>query len=244
MQQHTSASDRMETPFKSGVSQTAARTRQKSQTTSGKPVRIEDLRKAVTSLEEDPIKSTFGQFRQEIARIRAFRRNDRIVLLFLWMLDSVGTYMALNQEKAHPGARSLLRSLYNALEPLILNAEMPEEEKGKVLLDQVKDYRALRTRINIEKDESEPEMTPEPRLPLTGALGSETSFPEEAAAGALPRDDAEETNKRGGQAGDRITPKTSRSPHESFMLTLEEVKKSIRTEFKALRKELEHWRAP
>ena len=217
MDRQTLASDRIDTPFES----------------------VEDLRKSLDSFEKDPGDSALGRFRQKIGKIRVLRRNDRILLLLLWMLDSVGTYIASNRERAHPGAKSLLRSLYRNLQPLILNADTPEEEKEKVLIDQVKKYRDLRTRIALEKSESEPEMG-ETHMPSTGALETQSPALEENVAGSLDRGHPVEREEQDQPPVNGR--KASQTPREAFVATLEEVKRSIRAEFRALRDELEQWR--
>jgi len=74
-------------------------------------------------------------------------RDDRIARLFLKLLVSVAKYIQSKKATAHPDAVHLLHSVFNALEYLFFSSGIPEEEKKKMLLSQVDEFKRLKEQI-------------------------------------------------------------------------------------------------
>lgn len=126
-------------------------------------------------------------------------REDRIARLFLKLLVSVAKYIQSKKATAHPDAVRLLHSVFSAMESLFFSSDIPEEEKKRMLLVEVEEFKRLKEQITRRSSDD-------------------------------PGKKEELQNVSADM--DRMT------GQQAFSFMLEEIRKIIREEFKALKSEL------
>ena len=112
---------------------------------------IKDLKGAVLSLEWEITDNIILSFNDEINRLRETWKGDKILLMFLRLLDAVGKYIRTRKEKAHPSSIELLHSVYDSLEKVILAKGMSEKEKMRILHAEVKKFNELKEQVALAK---------------------------------------------------------------------------------------------
>ncbi len=147
----------------------------------------------------------------EIERLKEICRDDKILFSFLQLHGSVGKYLSSKKVTAHPDSIKLLHSIYDGLEKVVKSPAMSKAEKRLVLTAEVNKFKALKKQILLSKKEASRRMT---------IKSSETLTP--------PAQD------------DKISAQESETKINSqdLAVIIEEIKKIIKAEFKALREEL------
>ncbi len=85
----------------------------------------------------DALKKTFG--------------GDRIMMLFLQLLEAVGKYVKGKKAHAHPDAIKLLNSIYTSLEIVSLSKGMTDLERKKILRIEVNRFQRLKEELARKK---------------------------------------------------------------------------------------------
>ncbi len=254
-----------------------------------------DLKAIILSIDWEITDEIMTRLTEQIGRAKNAYNEDKTILLFLQLLDSVGKYIKINKADTHPDAIKLLNSVYTSLEKVALSKGISSAEKEKTLLFEIKRFKKLKEHIALRKaetskrEETPPlvserevvrEETPPPALERevvreevtemipeirVEAEGIEAPFRDEAAAFAdtleeTPSHDDLEPDILGqeqeielaAQEGDRLlgdvkdkapaSEMSGMAPHEAFSYALMEIKRTIKTEFEALRAELKLWR--
>ncbi|MBW2336569.1 MAG: hypothetical protein JRF47_07405, partial [Deltaproteobacteria bacterium] len=163
---------------------------------------------------------------------------------FLQILRSLGDYIKTNRAKSHPKAFKILNSVFSNLDKVVLSKDMGETVKKKILRAEMNRYKELRAQISQSKTggQRKPKAKPTPtdraeteekreEAPLTVSEPSAQLF--EAEAVELPASDQD-------QEPDVVT---LREPSvETLAEAVEEIKKYIHDEIKALKKEIKSLR--
>ncbi|MBF0226832.1 MAG: hypothetical protein HQK76_15380 [Desulfobacterales bacterium] len=144
---------------------------------------INELKSVILSMDWEITDQIMTSFINEINKLKEKYINDKIILTFLNIHDSVGKYIRRKKANAHPDSIKLVHSVFNGLEKVIGSPKLPEKEKKKILMGEVKSLKTLKQQIL------------------------------------------------------RVQMSTN-NIHEALTVVLEEIKKTIRSEFKALKEEL------
>jgi len=180
---------------------------------------IENLKSVILSLEWEINDQIMQKLGEEIDNLKTAYKNDKIVVAFLQLLDSLGKYIQKKKAEAHPESISLLNSVHEQLETVMLSEGMSEAEKKKMLVAQVTQYKKLKEELK-GAPKSEPEAE------------SERAVPEpvnRAEVAAAPSRDEED-------------PPLSGAASQDIIQALREINKTIKAEIGALRDELRSWR--
>jgi hypothetical protein len=92
---------------------------------------------------------------EQIGRLKEVFKKDKILLLFLQLLGSVGKYIKTRKANAHPDAIQLLNSVYASFENVFLSKDMPQDEKKKILISEVEKFNRLKEQLANRKAEAE-----------------------------------------------------------------------------------------
>jgi hypothetical protein len=161
-----------------------------------------------------------ASFLEEVDRLRETFEGEKIPVLFLQLLGSVGKYIRNQKARAHPDSIRVLNSVYNSFEKVLIEEDMPEAEKRKWLYGGVNRFKKLKQDIARGRAEA--------IGPVPGAPGVLQEGVEEKAL--EPSTESHPTDL------------SAMPPHEAFAYALEEIKQVIKAEFQALRAELRLWR--
>ena len=197
----------------------------------GTPLR--ELKSIVLSLDWEITDQTMSRFVKEIDRLKDTYRDDKILVSFLGLLDSVGKYIKTHKTRAHPNASKLLNSAYMSLEKVIVSKDITGPERKKILVNQLRSFKRLKEQIALRKAASDrkKELKPSEQIsPMAEELRNDLPMQRQ---GRVP----DETKGRLRESDEGRV-----SPPEGFMSALEEIKQLIQDEFRALRKDLKQWR--
>lgn len=187
---------------------------------------IKELKSVVLSLEWEITDQVMQRLTEEISNLEDIYKVDKIVVAFLQLLGSLGKYIQKKKADAHPESISLLNSVYEHLEKAILDEGLSDSEKKKLLIEEVNKYKQLKESIS-----KAPVKKPKPEPPPVNTPEPVVSEPEPVSMPAVdhyaPAPSSEEAvivNK------------------DVIVQVLNEINKTIKSEFKALREELRKWR--
>lgn len=183
---------------------------------------LRSLKGIVLSIDWEITDAIMDGFLEEVDRLQAVYESEKIPVMFLQLLGSVGKYIRNQKARAHPDAIRVLNSVYNSFERVLLDEGMAEGEKRRWLYGEVNRFKKLKEEIARDRSGKAPSGAA-PEAPPSPPAG------EQAAAGT----------------GETVPPSVDLSgmpPHEAFAYALEEIKQVIKAEFQALRAELRLWR--
>ena len=92
-----------------------------------------DLKAIVLSIDWEITDEIMNRLTDQIERSKKVYKDDRSLLLFLQLLDSVGKYIRINKADTHPDAIKLLNSVYTSLEKVALSKTITPSEKEKTV---------------------------------------------------------------------------------------------------------------
>lgn len=206
---------------------------------------IKELKSLILSLEWEIAEPTLVKFDEEIIRLESVYEKDKVILGFLRILRFLGRYIQVKLANADPGSILLLMSVYDNLEKVLLSHDITPESKRNTLLEDIKKYREWVDKADLaegaeeeaaEEDEQQLQDQEEDYLiaePL--ALSKKIK----ARRAGKPRSVISDSAEEGLSTADIVE---DMAPHEAFAYALDEIKKTIRAEFSALRAELKMWR--
>ncbi|MBL0731679.1 MAG: hypothetical protein JJW03_02335 [Desulfosarcina sp.] len=110
------------------------------------------LKTIVLSIDWEITDDGLTEFIEQIDRLQTtFYRNDKIVLMFLKLLGSLGKYIKDKKTNSHPDAIKLLIVSYKSLEKVIISKGMTDVEKKIILASRARDFSELKAKM-IQKD--------------------------------------------------------------------------------------------
>jgi len=190
---------------------------------------LRELKSIVLSLDLEITDEVMGRFFREIQRLEDEYGNQKILVSFLHLLDSIGKYIKHHKGKAHPHAGKLLNSAYMSLEKVIRSQHLTPLERKRMLARELKRYRRLKEQIAFRKTGRVREKTVE------GVDKTSTVIEQQQAASPI-----EEGSGAPGKTAEEF--KGPVDMIEAFAGALEELKQFIHGEFRALREEMKQWR--
>ncbi len=125
---------------------------------------LRDLKAIVLSIDWEITDEVMIRFVEQIADLQDVFKDDKVVLIFLQLLGSIGEYIRVNLGKSHPDAFRILSSLYNNLDTVVHTEGMADTERRKILSTELAKYKKLKDRLvpvagpaETEKEAEEPE---------------------------------------------------------------------------------------
>jgi hypothetical protein len=185
---------------------------------------LRELKSIVLSIEWEITDEVMTDFVEQIDRLKEKYQNDRITLLLLQLLSSIGKYIRRNKSKSHPKAFKILNSVFRRLEQSLIDPEMSESDKKRALFIELNKFKAL-------KEEIAPSKRPPARRPTT----VDTDQPEEKNEMMAP-----EVAEAPAAAEPSVAVEKPAGimPTDPVILKLDEIKQFIKAEFERLRKDL------
>ena len=198
---------------------------------------LSELKNLVLSIDWEITDEVLQKFIGQVRDLKSTYKDDKINLTFLQILGSLGEYIKTNRGKAHPKTFKILNSVFSQFDEVVLNAGMQEIEKKKILRAEMNKYKVLREQISKDKASKKKK-----RPTVAEATGAA-----EAAKAAAPA----KARKKEAAAGPTVKKATSESavPEQTGAVddsayvgqianAVEEIKRFIQDELKALREEL------
>jgi len=112
---------------------------------------LAELKNLILSIDWEITDETLDNFLQQIKDLRLTYEHDKIVTAFLQILNSLGNYIKINRAKAHPRTFKILNSVFSSLDRVVLSQDMPDLTKKKILRVEMNRYQELRDQIAKSK---------------------------------------------------------------------------------------------
>jgi hypothetical protein len=111
------------------------------------------------------------RFVDQIESLKSTYGKDRILVMFLQLLGSLGLYVRTYKARAHPNAFKLLQSVYAGFDKVMTSPDYSPSEKKKLLYVELNKYKELKEQIDESKAVSAPRpdagaQEPFPRSPV------------------------------------------------------------------------------
>ncbi|MDM8551678.1 hypothetical protein QUF72_16445 [Desulfobacterales bacterium HSG2] len=175
---------------------------------------VENLKSVILSLEWEINDQIMQKLGEEIDKLKGAYKNDKIVVAFLQLLDSLGKYIQKKKAEAHPESISLLNSVHEQLEVVMSSEDMSEAEKKKMLVAQVNQYKKLKEELKKDGEPKKEAKTKKEPV-VTPPVNNNQDEDDDSLSDVAPQD---------------------------IIQALREINKTIKSEIGALRKELKLWR--
>ncbi len=193
---------------------------------------LSELKNLVLSIDWEITDEVLQKFIGQIKDLKTIYKDDKINITFLQILGSLGEYIKTNRGKAHPKTFKILNSVFSQFDEVVLNEDMQEIEKKKILRAEMNKYKVLREQISQDKatkKKKKPAKAVEPAKPKKKAASPQL----EVAATPV----AEEATGEPAQAVQQ--PATDDNAFaEQIAHAVEDIKRFIQAELKMLREEL------
>jgi hypothetical protein len=88
---------------------------------------------------------------QQIVALKDTFRDDRIMMMFLQLLEAVGKYVKGKKAHAHPDAIKLLHCIYTSLEIVSMSTGMTDAERKRILRIEVNRFQQLKEKLAKKK---------------------------------------------------------------------------------------------
>jgi HAMP domain-containing protein len=144
---------------------------------------LEELKPIVLSIDWEITDEIMTKFLVQVDALKEAYKDDKIILMFLQLLGSVGKYIKAKKANADPDVVKLLNSAYAGLEKALLTEGITETERKKLLITEVNKFKKLKERLT-GKPAAERKKTVSPTAeeqisaPASGAEEGGKSVPE------------------------------------------------------------------
>jgi hypothetical protein len=115
---------------------------------------LEELNSLVMSIEWEITDDLMGRFVAQVEALKQRYKDDRILVMFLQLLGSLGLYVKSNKGNAHPTAFSLLNTVYTSFASAAAPGKISSSEKKKLLYVELNKYKELKEQIGLARDPS------------------------------------------------------------------------------------------
>lgn len=119
------------------------------------PDPLRKLKTIVLSIDWEINETVMTGFVEQVAVVQDHYRGDKIVMVFLQLLGSLGEYIRVNLGKSHPESFRVLNSLFNQLETVVGADHLSETEKKKILSSELARYKQLKSKLAPKPARSE-----------------------------------------------------------------------------------------
>lgn len=112
---------------------------------------LRELKTIVLSIDWEITDEVMKNFVDQVVILKDKFKNDKIIIVFLQLLGSIGEYIRVNLGKSHPDAFNLLSSSFNNLDKIVKNKDLSELEKKKLLSIELNHYKKLKEKLVAAK---------------------------------------------------------------------------------------------
>jgi len=108
---------------------------------------LKDLKSTVLSIDWEISDEIMSRFLVQVNNLMGIYQGDRVIQMFLNLLNSVGKYIKAKKENSDADVVKLLNSSYAGLEKAVLTKEITEDEKKKLIIAEVNKFKKIREKL-------------------------------------------------------------------------------------------------
>ncbi len=113
---------------------------------------IKDFKAAVLAFEWEINDENMDNFNQQVSRFKERWQDNKILLIFMQILEALGKYISVARAKANPDSIKLLLSVYAGLEKIVTSPRLTPRGQKKILMAEVEKYNDLKLQLKNNKD--------------------------------------------------------------------------------------------
>ncbi len=185
---------------------------------------LDELKSLVMSIEWEITDDLMGRFVAQVESLKKRYEEDRILVMFLQLLGSLGLYVKSNKAGAHPTAFQLLNSVYASFASAAMPGKISSSEKKKLLYVELNKYKELKEQIGVSRDATQ-------ELPMEKTRHPEPSGPKDSDRSAQPPAQTQAPRQSSPAPQTFVT-------SQQFEDAMVSIKQFIQNEFKVLRETL------
>mgnify|MGYP001608952009 CR=1 FL=1 len=185
---------------------------------------LDELKSLVMSIEWEITDDLMERFVAQVETLKSRYKDDRLLVMFLQLLGSLGLYVKSNKGKAHPSAFGLLNSVYASFAKAAMPGKISSSEKKKLLYVELNKYKELKEQIGFSRDAGK-EAPLAPKFPATEAAARQDP------SNATTEGHGDFFDEAPAQSVGGVTP-------QQFEAAIQDLKRHIRDEFQKLREAL------
>jgi len=200
---------------------------------------LAELKNIILSIDWEITDQMLDNLLQQLKDLRLTYKHDKIVSTFLQILNSLGNYIKTHRAKAHPKTFKILNSVFASLDKVVLSRDMSETAKKKILRAEMNRYQDLRAQIAKSKTAAAaPKKTAEP------AVIEKPKIQQPSEAAVIDKAQPSEQTAVAAKGELILTeePRDVAVAVETLTQAVEELKRYIHAEIKALKEEIHHLR--
>jgi len=190
---------------------------------------LAELKSMVLSIDWEITDEVLSAFLSQIAKLKNTYKNEKIILMFLQLLGSLGEYIKTNRGNAHPKTFKILSSVFSRLEDIVLTEGLAESGKIEILRIEMDKYKQLRNQVSKKK-------AAEVRKGKAKLLHKDE--PDESTRKKQSTDIRPARAFKIAAEKKRVPDSTAAKPNATLAEAVEELKQFIHSELSALRQEL------
>jgi hypothetical protein len=185
---------------------------------------LNELNSLVMSIEWEITDELMERFVAQVEALKTHFKDDRILVMFLQLLGSLGLYIKTNKGNAHPTAFGLLSSVYASLANAAASGKISASEKKKLLYVELNKYKELKEQLGLLRNP-------------TNELSLKKERLREASGRAKNKSVAPDNNREKRSEAISANHSASITPQQ-FEAAITTIRQLIRDEFKLLREAL------
>ncbi len=112
---------------------------------------IHNLKALVFAIDWEITDESMVSFLKEVRRLQQKYQNDKVLSLFLKLHESIGKYIKARKAKAHPDSFKFVASVYKNFEKALLTPGISEAQKKKLLSIEVNKFKEFRQRVLLRE---------------------------------------------------------------------------------------------
>jgi hypothetical protein len=140
---------------------------------------LAELKKIVLSIDWEITPEALDSFLDQVRLLKEVYQSDKVVILFLQVLGSLGQYIKSSRSKVHPSTFNVLNSVFARLDEVVSTPKMPPAARRKLLQAEMDAYQELRGKIMQRR-------TVEVAAKPTAATGTAVKTPAPATGAVTP----------------------------------------------------------
>lgn len=121
---------------------------------------LKALKSTILAIDWEITDDALDAFIGQIGELFETFRADKSRQTLLKLLKSLGKYIQKRKSSAHPDTIKRIMSVYSALEEMVDNRGLTQEEKEKILSEEVRQFQQLKSKIAAGRPS--PERSPKP----------------------------------------------------------------------------------
>ncbi len=123
---------------------------------------LRELKSIVLSIDWEITDEVMTKLIDQISELKTTFRNDKIILMFLQLLGTIGEYVNTNRANAHPDSFKILNSLFTQMNKVVQDDSMTVPAKKKILAAELNKYKRLKTKLVPVKTDNKVKKQPKP----------------------------------------------------------------------------------